>query len=335
MQKLFTLFSFVFIFGFTYAQKNKDTTVLKGEEANALMKSIFKQAGYDTAYFLKKSAAVACKCIDSVDKAEINAAKKTKGFSGCIDNEVSGFEMSLAIMGTLNNDGKHNTIVISPKNSDAYKKVYYKIERYLKDSCEVLTKSLNTNDEERDKSYSKDPEALAAYNKGLPFFNKEDYATALPYFENAVGIDPEFAFAWDNIGVCYRRLGQYDKAEEAYKNSLEVDPSGITALQNLPLVYKFQNKNKEAIAAYNEILKYYPNNPEVYYGIGVIYFENIKDMELALDNMCKAYNLYVAEKSPFRTDAEKIISMIYNEMKAAKKEKTFNKILKQNNITPN
>ena len=58
-------------------------------------------------------------------------------------------------------------------------------------------------------------------------------------------------------------------------------------------------------------------------------------MEKALDNVCKAYNIYVKEKSPYRSDAEKVINMIYKEMKKDNKEEAFKKILKDNNITPN
>ncbi len=51
--------------------------------------------------------------------------------------------------------------------------------------------------------------------------------------------------------------------------------------------------------------------------------------------MCKAYNLYIKKKSPYRVDAEKIISTIYSEMKKQDKVDKFNEILKVNNITAN
>jgi len=51
--------------------------------------------------------------------------------------------------------------------------------------------------------------------------------------------------------------------------------------------------------------------------------------------MCKAYKLYVEQKSPYRTDAEKLIQMIYAEMKKNGKEEKFNEILKANNLNSN
>jgi len=67
----------------------------------------------------------------------------------------------------------------------------------------------------------------------------------------------------------------------------------------------------------------------------MVYYNNKKDWENALDNMCKAYNLYVAQKSPYRSDAEKLISLIHGQMKKENKEDKFNKILKDNNIRSN
>jgi hypothetical protein len=81
--------------------------------------------------------------------------------------------------------------------------------------------------------------------------------------------------------------------------------------------------------------KQYPNDPEVYYGIGLIYLSGKNDMENALQNMCKAYNIYVEQKSPYRTDAEKVINMIFGIMKKDNKEEAFNRILKENNIKSN
>jgi cytochrome c-type biogenesis protein CcmH/NrfG len=41
--------------------------------------------------------------------------------------------------------------------------------------------------------------------------------------------DPEFAFAWDNLGISYRRLNNYDKAIDAYSKSIAIDPKWINA----------------------------------------------------------------------------------------------------------
>jgi tetratricopeptide (TPR) repeat protein len=239
-------------------------------------------------------------------------------------------------MKAMQSGNKNNEIsLVTDKSSNEFKRYYFEIERMLNDSCKVMRDAVSSNNETKEKSMSANETALSHYYEGVDYLKKEDYAAAIPFFKKAVDTDPEFVFAWDNLGICYRRTGRLDEALAAYQAALRVDPSGKTALQNLPVVYLHQKKNEEAIAAYKKILQYYPEDPEAYYGIGVVYFENLKDDVNALQNMCKAYNLYIAQKSPYRTDAEKLVNMIYARMKNAGKEDDFWRILKENNIKSN
>jgi len=327
---ILSLFALALSFSQVFAQTEKRE--LTPEESRALMKDI----GLDSARMLKEATNRACSCIDSVLKVTKEKNKQVEAFAACIDEEVISYQLSLKLLAAMNGAKKDNTISLQQdKNSNEYKRYYYEIERKLNDSCAVMRQALFSNDERGEKSISDDPEARKAYTAGVEQLNQENYAAAIPYFEKAVKIDPQFAFAWDNLGICYRRTGKLDEAIKAYQASLKVDPKGHTPLQNLPVVYKLQNKADEAIAAYQDILKYYPDDPEVYYGISLVYFDVKNDMENSLRNMCKAYNLYIAQKSPYRTDAEKTINSIYQQMKKDGKEEQFFQILKDNNISVN
>ena len=333
MRKLLLFITGCLIFSFSLlAQKEKNKKTLTPEET----KDLFNQIGFDSTRFLKQAGLSACACIDSVNTAEKDKKRKVDAFSTCIDEQVGSYQLALQLFTSMSGPDKNKTINLSyDKNSDSYKLHYFAIERWLMDSCATLKQVISTNDEAREKSFSDNPDAMKAYNAGVDLLKKEKYAECIPFFEKAVSIDPEFAFAWDNLGICYRRTDQLEKAEKAYKASLKVDPAGKTPLQNLAVVYQLQKKDDEAIATYKEIVKYYPDDPEVYYGIGTVYYNNKKDWENALDNMCKAYNLYVAQKSPYRSDAEQMINNIYGQMKKENKEDRFNKILKDNNIRSN
>jgi len=276
----------------------------------------------------------ACHCIDSVDKIKKDKDKKVAAFSNCIDLYAETYQLAIKLLHTSKNSNQQISFNVN-KKSAGYKHYYYDIERWLKDSCAELNQAMQINDDQKEKSLTKNPEAAVAYNNGLDLMGKEDYATAIPFFEKAVSIDPEFVFAWDNLGVCYRRTENYEKALAAYQASLKIDSTGKAALQNVPLVYQLQKKNDEAIAAYNTFLHYYPGDPEVYYGIGVIYYSGKNDLENALTNMCKAYNIYADLKSPYRGDAEKVINLIHMQMKRDGKEDVFYRILKENNIKSN
>jgi tetratricopeptide (TPR) repeat protein len=331
MQKiLLTIITGILLPAISFSQDEKDKKVLTGDEAKAVLNQVFP----DSTSFLRNAAHRACDCIDSVDLVEKNKQKKIEGFSGCIDREVESYQLATKLLNSMKSPGNKEINLYVDKNSSDYKHYYYDIERWVKDSCQSLNKAMGSNNEAKEKSFSKNPDAMNAYNAGVPLLDKENYSAAIPFFEKAVSIDPEFVFAWDNLGVCYRHTEKYDKAEVAYKTSLKIDPTNKTALQNLPLVYQLQKRNDDAIAAYNNFLSYYPDDPEVFYGVGLLYF-NKDDMENALKNLCKAYNIYVEQKSAYRSDAEKVINMIYANMKKAGKENVFNRILKENHIKSN
>lgn len=329
MKKFLLIFACISISILAFSQKKKHK--LNEKESQDLLGQIFNSNS-----FLDNSGREACGCIDSVSKAETDQSKKLEAISKCIEDQVNAYQLSTKLLATMTGKEKNNSISLSvDKQSQEYKQYYYEIERWLKDSCKELNKVLMTHDEENENSMSKDKDAMDAYNSGLRPLANENYTEAIPFFEKAVSIDPKFAFAWDNLGICFRKTGKYEKAEAAYKQSLAADPKGKTALQNLPVVYLLQKKNDEAIEAYNSILKYYPGDPEVYYGIGLVYLQGKSDMENSLANICKAYSIYIEQKSPYRSDAEKLINMIYTQMKKDGKEESFSRILKENNITMN
>ena len=105
-------------------------------------------------------------------------------------------------------------------------------------------------------------------------------------------------------------------------------------LQNIGVAYESKKEYDKAIQSYKKYLEMYPKAEEAYFGLGRIYFFYKNDNEAALDNMCKAYNLYVEMNSPYRVDAQEVISKIYSKMKGGKSEKRFNEILKENHIAP-
>ena len=289
---------------------------------------------------LKELSEIACKCIDSIDTRNKSGAEIAAEVNKCIDNEVGGYQLGSKMMNidlTGNTASKtKKTINIefnTNKNSKEYKDYYYKIESYLMENCKSLKRTVGTSNIESEKSYSNLKVAQDDYNKGQEYFKTDDYKNALPYFEKAVKEDSTFAFAWDNLGICYRKMDNYDGAIYAYNKSLSIDPNGITPLQNIAVAYEYKKEYQKALKAYETLSELDSFNPEVYYGIGRVYAYYLNDSEKGLDNMCKAYSLYIKQKSPYRVDAETQISRIYVDMKKDNKTERFNEILKENGIT--
>jgi tetratricopeptide (TPR) repeat protein len=291
-----------------------------------------------SAALLKELAENGCKCIDSINTYNKTKEEISTELSTCIDRQANAYQLGSKFMDIdLSKQGAtQKTINISfnaNKNSEEYKRYYYELERYMMTNCKSMKPKMGASDLENYFSVSKNPEAQKIYSKGIKESEKGNYEKAITCFKKALDVDSLFAFAWDNMGLCYRKLSKYDEAIYAYSRSLNLDPLGQMPLLNMAVAYKYQKEYNKAIAAYERLAELDPNNPEVFYGIGQIYSEGLNDPENALQNMCKAYTLYVKQKSPYRTDAEKMIGIIYAEMKKQGKEERFEAILKENKIS--
>ncbi len=101
-------------------------------------------------------------------------------------------------------------------------------------------------------------DALPYYNRGNRYLQKEQYQQALEDFKVAVGkytFDPDF---YTNLGVAYRKVGDYTNAEDAYKKSLQLNDKDWMPWNDLANVYLKQDKLKETVTTFQRALKCNP-----------------------------------------------------------------------------
>lgn len=297
---------------------------------------------------IKVSAGNACKCIDSIDAGTKTSEQMAKEINECIDKEMMAYQM-MAQIGSFkmkmdndkseekpksNSDEKyeHTVVINTDKESTSYKLYYYELERYLMDSCTIMKSKAASNNKLGNYSMSNNMLALRWYEKGGYASEAKKYDKAVEYYTKALKVDSMFTFAWDNLGLAYRKLENYDKAIECYKKSIQIDPKGMMPLQNLAIAYQYKKEYDNAVKAYEQLATVDDKNPEVYYGLGTVYTFYMNNYEKGLENICKAYNIYISNKSPYRADAEKLINQIYGAMKHEGKTEQFNEILKKNGI---
>jgi TolB-like protein/Flp pilus assembly protein TadD len=66
-------------------------------------------------------------------------------------------------------------------------------------------------------------EALQAYSLGMRFLKgKSDLATALPFFQRAIGLDPKFASAYGGLALAYQNLSETDLASKSARRAYEL-----------------------------------------------------------------------------------------------------------------
>lgn len=275
----------------------------------------------------------ACECINDIDLNIGDLKIKIEKINACIDEQIQIKAMSESLLNSLSNIqiNKDTTIYLA-SNDDMYDKHYKILEQQLLEKCSQMSTLLTSINEIKDKSVSKKDEALVFYNKALNASANAQDSLAIIYYKMALDVDPTFVFAWDNLGLAYRKIGDYDKAISAYKTSLKLDPTGNMPNQNLAIAYRYNKEYKKAIKCYEQLIKNDDQNTEAYYGLGMVYGVDLLDYEKGLAMFCEALIMYSSQKSPYVHDAEQMISMMYKELKAKGKDAEIKAILNKYNI---
>ena len=273
-----------------------------------------------------------CECISkisvSLDDLEKNTEIKSCINTASIQGQIKGISSQLGIEadGKVNLDSVAKNDIIIETDKD-----YEIIREKLLNDCPAVRALLNANESLFENSVSDKKSALKFYTNGQDFDKKEQYDKAIAEYKKAVKKDPKFAFAWDNMGLCYRKTGNFQAAIDCYKKSLALDPKGTVPLMNMGVAYGFLKDYVNAAAAYKQYIEYYPGDPEGYYGAGrMLFFAG--DAENGLDNLFQAYLLYKQMDSPYVHDAENNISVIYKDMKDKNQLDIFKKVAKKYNI---
>ncbi len=87
----------------------------------------------------------------------------------------------------------------------------------------------------------------------------EALALALPHYDRAVSLNPNYAEAHANRGGVLRRLGRWDEAEAAYGAALALDPRSALTHYNLGLLLGEMGRPAEALAAHDRALALAPD----------------------------------------------------------------------------
>jgi tetratricopeptide (TPR) repeat protein len=146
-------------------------------------------------------------------------------------------------------------------------------------------------------------EAQGWVNEGLAFMNKHDCPGAIPAFERALAVRPDYADAYQQLGRCYvearrdyeaaaRALtravelapgnpdyrndlgvvhlarGQYAAAEALFARTVGEDPANAQAWDNLGFARQQSGRCVEAIEAYEHVLRLAPRSASAWDQIG-------------------------------------------------------------------
>ena len=70
---------------------------------------------------------------------------------------------------------------------------------------------------------------MNSFDRGRVALEKEDYNLAITLFDEAIGLDREFAWAYCLRGKAYDEIGEFDKAMADLSEATRLDPEPGTA----------------------------------------------------------------------------------------------------------
>jgi len=113
---------------------------------------------------------------------------------------------------------------------------------------------------------------------------------ALVYLNSAITANPNSAVSFNNRGLAYKDLGQYQKAIADYNQALKLNPNYAQAYNNRGIAYYDTKKHLLAINDYNKSIQLKPDYSNAYLNRGIAYYQ-VKDIANACKDFHKACEL--------------------------------------------
>ena len=120
-----------------------------------------------------------------------------------------------------------------------------------------------------DTQKNKRANAERAYSQGVAQLSRDDYQRALPFFERAADLDPNYAEAWYQAGFAYGVMGRHQDALKASKQAAKLRPEWPESYVNIGASSYALGQFKDAAEAYKTAIRLDDDNPDTQYAYGL------------------------------------------------------------------
>lgn len=109
---------------------------------------------------------------------------------------------------------------------------------------------------------TKDPKNLPAWVElGNLYFDTDQPKEAIEAYSQYLAVKPDNPDVRTDMGIMFRKLGQFDKAIEEFRKAAQSDPKHVNSRYNIGLVLLHDKQDiKSAIKAWEDYLKVDPNS---------------------------------------------------------------------------
>ena len=164
----------------------------------------------------------------------------------------------------------------------------YKDGKAVKQDNKQALKYYSAAYKENPKYYAFDYAYL--HTKGFPGVLEVDDEKAIKYYQEHLKYNKDDHVAYNNIGICYKNLKNYNKALEYHKKALSINPKYSHANNSIAIYYKEIEKDYVKAAKHYQIA-IDNGKTDAYYNLAILYYDKKAsnyDVEKALLNFQKA-----------------------------------------------
>jgi eukaryotic-like serine/threonine-protein kinase len=203
---------------------------------------------------------------------------KRRGLKALVVPEIAAIGRTYVI--TLDAIDAHNQKLIARQQVEANNKdqvvaALGKAGSLLRKRLGESLSSIQKFDAPLDLATTSSLEALQAYRSGLTLYRSGKSAEAIPFFEKAVELDPQFCSAYDQLGRAQHSLGQSQEERASFARAFELKDRRLTQEENFKTTAVYYsaitgNLEKEApvVLLYRQI---YPRSVDAANLLGIYY----------------------------------------------------------------
>ena len=141
--------------------------------------------------------------------------------------------------------------------------------------------------------------------QGNEALNNRDYRSAINYYTKAIGVDKDFARAYNNRGVAQIETGHAYEAIQDYNIALGIDPNYQDALFNRAYAYEEVGRLDDALGDVAKVKLQYSDSAYVYF------YEGLLQSKLRLYDESQASFLKAATLDPANEEIDINLATLY------------------------